>query len=320
MDHVNKELFQHQLIDDKQFALLESIRTQRIVSLYYELRLLLYLGIMLFTGGIGYLAYMNMGEMIHVLSMTLMGAAIVVGFYFIQKFAQPYDHKEVKVALPYFDYLLLLVSLLIISLWVYVQLYFNLADILINWSSFISAAIFIYMAYRYDNRALLSMGITAIAAAVGISITPVDWATGDWSAVSHLYLTSLFLGVILIATGLITFQQQIKQHFRFTYLNFGLILYFIGCLWGMFDSESNYFYALLTLLSAGVLAYYSWQQKEFLFFLYSNLTSYIVITYLIIKTINQMNDGYVVLIYYFPISCFAYIFYLIKKKSHFAHD
>jgi hypothetical protein len=320
MDHVNKELHQCQLIDEKQFALLESIRTRRLVSLYYELRLLLYLGIMLFTGGIGYLAYQNMGEMVHLLCMTLMGTAIVIGFYFIQKFAKPYDHQEVKVDLPYFDYLLLLVSLLIISLWVYVQVYFDLVAMLINWSSFISAAIFIYMAYRYDNRALLSMGITAIAAAVGISITPVDWATGDWSAVANLYITSLLLGAALIAAGFVTYLQNIKQHFRFTYINFGLILYFIGCLWGMFGSEMPYFYALLTLVSAGVLTYYSWREKEFLFFLYSNITTYITITYLIFRLIEQMNDGYFILVYYFPASCIGYIFYLIKQKSHFTHD
>jgi len=80
------------------------------------------------------------------------------------------------------------------------------------------------------------------------------------------------------------------------------------------------FYALLTLLSAGVLTYYSWREKEFLFFLYSNITAYIAITYLIFKLIERMNDGYFILVYYFPASCIGYIFYLIKKKSHFAHD
>lgn len=319
MENIYKELFQRNLISDQQYRFLEAIQTNKIVSVYAELRLILYLGIMLFTAGVGYFAWQNMGEIGHLLSMVLITAAIAVGFYFIRKFAKPYSSSLVTVSLVYFDYILLLVSLLIISLFAYVQVYFDLVELLINWTSFISAAILLFMAYRYDNRALLSMGIVALAAAVGISISPVDWTKGDWQITSDLYRTSMLLGALLLAVEHITYQYGIKKHFRFTYQNFGLLLFYIGGIAAMFNGDSSWLYATLMLASAGVLTYYTWAKKEFLFFLYSNLVAYIAFTYLFFRMVNDTGADSIIFTYYFPFTCIGYIVFLIQKKSHFAH-
>lgn len=320
MNNLYKEIFDRNLINDKQFTFLEAIRTNKIISLYYELRLILYLGILLFTAGIGYFAYQNMGDIGHLISMALITIAIVAGFLFIKKFAEPYSNMEVTVSQVYFDYILILVALLIISLFTYVQVYFNLVELLLNRISFISAAILLFLSYRYDNRALLSMGITALAAAVGISITPIDWARGEWSVTSDLYVISILLGATLIGAGQVSYWYGIKKHFRFTFQNFGLILYFIGCIAATFDSSYEFFYAVLMLVSAAILTYYTWQKKEFLFFLYSNIAAFIAITYLLYVLIDTIDGNDEIFIYYFPVACIAYIIFLVKKKSHFAHD
>lgn len=320
MDNTNKELFQRKLINNEQYQYLESIRTGKIVSLYYELRLMLYLGIMLFTGGVGYFAYQNMGEIGHLIAIALIGAGIVYGFHFIRKYAKPYSNLEVTVNHIYFDYILILVSLLVIAFFTYVQVYFNLVELMLNMTSYITAGLFIFMAYRYDNRALLSMSITVLAGAVGLSITPIDWATGEWLLSSSLYTTSILLGAALTVAGQVSQQKDIKKHFRFTYQNFGLLLYFIGCLSAIFDSNHALFYALLTLGSAGVITYYTWVHKAFLFFVYANLAGYIAFTYLIFKAIDGMDGDFIFFIYYFPVTCIAYIVFLFTKKSHFAHE
>lgn len=320
MNNIPKQLFQQNLIDEKQFELFEAIRSRKIVSVYHELRLILYIGILLFTGGVGYFAYQNIGEIGHLFSMFLMGVAIAVCFFFIHKFAKPYSNQQVTVKQVYFDYILILAALLIISLFTYIQVYFNLTAVLINWSSYISSAILLTMAYRYDNRGLLSMGITAFAAAVGVSITPVDWAQGEWLISTNLYVTSILLGAILFALAEVFRKKEIKAHFGFTYQNFGLLLYFVGCIAAIFDSHSEFLYALLLSVSGGVLSYHSWKRKAFLFFLYSNIASFIGFTYLLVEFLDSFNDGYIFLFYYFPISCLVYILLLIKNKSHFAND
>lgn len=320
MENIHKQLFQRNLINEKQHDLLEGIYSNKIISLYYELRLMLYLGIMLFTGGVGYFAYQNMGEIGHLLSMFLISMSIFAGFYFIQKFAKPYSNAKVTVNQVYFDYILILVSLLIISLFAYIQVYFGLIELLIHWTSFISAGILFAMAYRYDNKALLSMGITALAAAIGISISPVDWVKGEWFASINLYITSILLGAFLVTIGQVSEITGIKKHFRFTYQNFGLLLYYAGCIAAIFDSSHEWLYALLMLISGLSVSYLAWNRKDFLFFLYSNIATYIAFTYLLYEVLKNSDDALVLLVYYFPASGIAYVIFLVRHKSYFNHE
>jgi len=320
MTNIYKQLFQDKLIEPKQYKLLDAIHTKKVISLYYELRLALYLGILLLTGGLGYFAYQNIGAIGHLISMALIGLGIIVCFYFIQKFSKPYSNSEVKIELVYFDYILILSALLIISLITYVQVYFDLVDLLVNWASFTSAAVLLFIAYRYDNRALLSMGITALAAAVGISISLVNWPAENWMTSSNLYVSSIFLGAFLIGLGELSDKKNIKRHFKFTYQNFGLILFYIGCLYAIFDSSYDNLYAFFLVVVASAVSYYTWRTKGFLFFLYSNISFYIALSYLVFSTLINSNGSEELLVYYFPVTCITYIVLLITKKSHFSND
>jgi hypothetical protein len=320
MNNIHKQLFENKLIDESQHKFLDAIHAKKMVSVYSELRLALYVGIMLFTGGLGYFAYQNIGELGHIISMAVIGLGIIACFYFIQKFSKPYASTEVNIKLVYFDYLLLLTALLIISLFTYFQVYFNLVELLINWTSFTSAAILFFMAYRYDNRALLSMGITAVAAAVGVSITPINWATGDWFSNSNIYIISIILGITLIGAGEFSGMKNIKKHFKFTYHNFGILVFYTAAIFGIFDSNYELLYAFFLLLSAGAASYYTWKTKEFLFFLYSNISFYIALSFLVISLFSEIRALEFILFYYFPVTCITYIVLLITKKSHFSND
>jgi len=319
MENINKTLFDRKAISESQFNFLESIRTQELISVYYELRLILYTGILLFSGGVSYLAYEHFGGVAHVCAMVAIAAGIVFGYRFISKFAKPYSNRQVTVDQPYFDYLLLLVALLILSLLAYIQVYFDLVTLLLRWTSLISAVILLTMAYRYDNRALLSMGITAFAATVGISLTPVNWAQGNWNASVDLNLVCIILGTVFLMAGYLSAAKFIKPHFRFTYVNFGLLLFYFGCISGMFDSDFQFLYAGILLVSASLISLQTWRAKEFLFFLYSNIAGYIAITYFVYDFLDS-TDAAIALIYYFPLSCIAYIMFLMKKKGHFANE
>lgn len=320
MKNINQYLFDKKSISQEQFNYLELIREKKILSLYYELRIILYLGILLFTGAVGYLAYQNLGVLGHIASMVILFLSILIGFKFIIKHTQAYSNKIIQVEHPFFDYILLLVPLLIIALFTYIQIYFDWVEILLNWTSFISALILIYMAYRFDSRALLAIGIVAFAATIGITVSPINWTKGLWLSTTDLYLISIIFGGALVAIGQISVLENIKKHFKFTYVNLGILIYFMGCISAIFDSNYSILAALFTLGSGIALAWFTWKEKDFLFFLYSNIASYIAFTYLIIELIKNSSLSFNFLIYYFPISSIGYISFLIIKKSHFSHD
>lgn len=320
MENIFQKLYETEHINQSQFNFLESVRTKEIISVYYDLRSFLYLGILLFTSGLGYFVYQNIGSLGHILAMLLLSTSIAIGFYYIYKFSKPYSNFRVLVELNYFDYLLLLVALLIITLFSYVQIYFDLVEQLLRWSSLISASVFLFMAYRFDNRAILTMGILALTATLGLSVSPIDWIDGELGSVSSLYFTSIFIGVSLVVIGQVSIFKEVKVHFRNTYHQIGLLFYYSGMVAAMFDSNV-YIFGVLLLISASILSYQAWMNKEFLHFLYSNIAGYIAFTSILFRILNEIDSGSIwLLLYYIPITLIAYPIFLVTKKSHFQND
>ncbi|GAB5408573.1 MAG: hypothetical protein BalsKO_09380 [Balneolaceae bacterium] len=320
MENIFQKLRETEHINQSQFNFLESIRTKEIVSVYYDLRFFLYLGILLFTSGLGYFVYQNIGSLGHILAMFLLSICIIFGFYYIYKFSKPYSNVRVLVELNYFDYLLLLVALLVITLFSYVQIYFDLVEQLLRWSSLIGASIFFFMAYRFDNRAILTMGILALSATLGLSVSPFDWINDEFSSVSNLYFTSIFIGISLLVIGQISIAKDVKSHFRNTYQQIGLLFYYSGMVAAMFDSNT-FIFGLFLLISASIFSYQSWVKKEFLHFFYSNIAGYTAFTLLLFRILNEIDSGSIwLLIYYITITLIAYPIFLVSKKSHFQND
>ena len=316
MSNLHKDLFDDNLIDEKQYQFLDAINKRKVVSLYYELRLLLYLGILLFTGGIGYIVYQNLSSVGHIALMFLLTVCIGIGGYYIHLKSKPYKSSQVNVEHFYFDYVVVLISLLIISLFTYIQVYFDLVELLVKWTSIVTSALFMFIAYRYDNKMILSMGITAFAAAIGLTVTPVNWITGEWLSGVNIYVLSISLGIFLLVIGQMLNQKNIKKHFTFTYHNFGILLTYFGTLALIFDSNQEVLFAFVLLVFSGLVGWYSWKQKTFLFFLYSCICIYISFTYLFFS----MGVGEVLWIWYFPISCILAVVLLVKHKAHFSND
>ena len=316
MGQLHKELFEQKLIDENQYQFLDAIHQRTVVSVFYDLRLLLYLGIMLFTAGIGYIVYQNLSDLGHIILMLLLLVCIVIGGYYIQSKVKPYSKDQIVVEHFYFDYILVLVSLLIISLFTYVQVYFELVELLLQWTSFITAGIFLLIAYRYDNKMVLSLGITALAAGVGLAIIPIDWVTGEWFSGSELYFICICFGIVLLVAGQALSHFNIKKHFTFTYHNFGLLLVYFAGLSMIFDSSHEYLAAFLLLALTVVVGVYSWKSKLFLFFLYSSLSGYIAFTYLLV--VADFDE--LLLAWYFPVSCITGIILLVKNRSHFTNE
>lgn len=316
MDHLHKDLFEEKHINEDQFDLLESINQRKVISVYHELRLVLYLGIMLFTGGIGYFVYQNLSDAGHIALMLLLGLCVMAGGYYIFLKSKPYANEQVNVEHFYFDYVLVLVALLIVSLFTYVQVYFDLVELLIEWTSLLTGTLFMIMAYRYDNKMVLSMGITALAAAIGLTLSPVNWTTGELMEGMNAFLLSVCFGVVLLVVGQLLAADHVKAHFKFTYHNFGLLLIYFGALALMFDSDAEVLTACFLMLFAGLICWYTWRKKEFLFFLYSCISGYIAFTYLFFLMDANEEVG----LFYFPISAISGVVLLVKNRSHFSND
>lgn len=311
-----KELRDKKLITSEQYNQLEPIYSRKIVSVFYELRTLLYLGVMLFTTGASILIYQNIGDIGHLVLLGLLTAIMVACFWYVVRSGLPYSPDQVQSPIPYYDYVVLLGCLLFISIQGYLQFQYELFTERLSLNTLITAAFFFYAAYRFDHLAVLSLAITALASFFSISTSPQKWYENEFFSGSHLHLTAIFFGVGLTTVAWFLDRRGIKKHFTFTYHNFALLIYFCGCIAGLFVDEAVYGIYVL-LIYAG--CYFCWVQarsrKSFLFLLYGFLAGYIATTVVLADIV--LNSEPVLWFWYSLLSCAGFIYFIIRYRTIF---
>lgn len=302
------------LISEAQYQTIEPIVTRKVVSVFYELRSLLYLGILLFTTGMGVLIYQNIGELGHLLSIIGLFALTAVCFIYAFKHAPPYSNGKTKAPTPYFDYIVLLGCLLFISALTYLQVQYSVFDDGLGMTTLVTAAFFFYAAYRFDHLGILSLAITALASFWGISTSPQKWYSGNFFTDSQLHITALVFSAALATAALLINRRGIKPHFMFTYMNICCLMFLTAAVSGMFIEDDIYgVYLLILYAGCGITVYSANQRKSFLFLLYAFVAGYIGTTYLLVDSIEDFGFWS----FYFFASCGGFIFFVIRYRNHF---
>ncbi|CAN5175711.1 hypothetical protein BH09BAC3_BH09BAC3_00410 [soil metagenome] len=309
-----KELFEKGFINGDQYKKIDLIVSEKLVSVFYELRTLLYLGVMLFTAGIGILIYQNIGDFGHILSISVLGFVTIVCFWYAFKHALPYSNEQTKPPTPYYDYIVLLGSLLFISVQGYLQFQYGWLNDKLGISTLITAAFFFYVAYRFDHAGILSLGITALASFWSISVSPQKWYSNEFFEGSHLYTTAIIFGASLAAIAIVLDKRGIKRHFTFTYLNFSTLIFFIGSVVGLFIGQITALYILMIYAGCGFAYYIARWERSFLFLLYGFIAGYIATTYLLGLVMGDVIEFWFL---YSMLSCGAFVYFLIKYRNHF---
>jgi len=305
------------ILEKENHEKLIAIQDKKVFSLYAELRTLLYLGVLLFSTGIGILIYKNIGQVGHYASLLLLILGIAACLYFVVKHQVPYSNQQVLEPNPYADYVLLLACLLFLSVLGYLQFLFGIFDDYLGFTSLLAAITFFALAYRYDHLGVLSMGITAFAGFWGIAVTPMKWYDFDFFNQLGLQWAGVFFGAGLFAAALLLNKFGIKEHFTKTYLNFAIIIGFLGFNSLLFYSSENKLIAFGQLIAAVALAIYSLKVRTMLYMIYAFVFGYIALTYLIFTTLDFEIELF--LIYLFA-SCVLFIAFAINLRKKFKTD
>lgn len=308
------ELHSKKLITDEQFEKMEAVQAKKIFSVFYELRTILYLGILLFSAGMGLLIYKNIGQVGHYVSLLLLCITTAGCFYYAFKKGSPYTNEPVKSPTPYFDYVVLLGCLLLVTVIGYAQFLFNFLDDSIQEVTLVTAIIFFVTAYRFDHVGVLSLAVTAFAAFWGIQVSPQHWSSSEIFSQANLKVVAIIFGLTVATVALILDRKKIKPHFTFSYFNFCSLIFFTGCLAGVFDSSAKSIFILLTYVGCAGVVYFAFLKKSFLFLLYAFVFGYIVTTYLI--GLVGLNDA-VFWFFYLITSCAGFVWFIIRFKNFF---
>jgi len=310
-----EELFEKNLITEAQLKQINPIVKGELVSVFYELRTMLYLGVLLFTGGMGILIYKNIGELGHLLSIIALFAIMLVCFWYVFTRGSSFTVEKVKTPTPYFDYIVLLGSLLFISVQGYLQFQYQLLDENLGWSTLITAVFFFFIAYRFDNLGVLSLAITALASFWSLSISPVAWYSGNFLEEANLHNTAIYFSVALGAIAMALDYKCIKKHFTFTYINFCSLIFFVGALAGLFITTNYTIYLLLIIAGCAFAVFYANREKSFLFLLYAFVFGYIAFTYFLADWV--LSEVPELIFYYSILSCGGFVYFVVSYKKFF---
>src|ERR1700744_4396677 len=120
-----KNLHTEGLISAESLQKADAAESGRLFSLHWELRLLLYLGVILLTGGLGVLVYKNIDTIGHQAVLAFIALVTIACFFYCARKKPPFSWDKVKAPDSFFDYILLLGCLSLLIFLGYLQHEYN---------------------------------------------------------------------------------------------------------------------------------------------------------------------------------------------------
>jgi hypothetical protein len=302
MNNLYETLYAEGLIGDESFEKLRQKGEQPpLFSLHWEIKTLLYLGVLLLTAGLGMLIYENIDSIGHQFVLLLIALICIGCFFYCFKTKLPFSTEKVSSPNASFDYILLLASISFLTFVGYLQFEYKVFGNNYGLATFIPMMVLFFLAYFFDHLGILNMAIANLAIWMGVSVTPKQLLLhSDFDSETIIY-TYLLLGVLLILGTFATQRFSFKNHFKFSYQHYGVHVAFISMLAGYFHYY-NSFIAFLWLLGVALLAFLIYRDaiknKSFYFLLLVILYSYIAVSSLVIRVlIHDADSGTVALLF-----------------------
>lgn len=283
---------------------------ERPFSLHWELRIILYLGVVLFSTGIGMLIYEHIDTIGHSVLIGMIAIATLACYGYCFKNGKPFDSGRVEQPGHLFDYVLLLGCMLFLALEGYLQFQYQLFGNSYEIAALIPAILFFFMAYRFDHLGVLSMAITALASFAGIVLS-FNFIAQELYTGYQLIYTGLAFAITILTAGFLSNKYDFKKHFTFTYYNFGFHTFALAALGGCFSLLPSLVYLVILLSGAALMIRYAIRTQSFYFLLISVLYAYIGITWAIFR----FNLASISMLYYFVVSCVGIIYFFMNYKK-----
>ncbi len=205
------------VITPEQYTLLDALSRREPFSVFIELNILLYAGVVAFIGGLAWTAETYSRQLGDLLVIAALSAILTACFWYCFSRAQPWSAAETPSPNLIFDYVLYLGALgpgqVELSLPGKRKRFHLLTG---HWDTYLlaTAGFFFIRAYRFANRFVLSLALSALAGWFGLK-------TSHWPGSNdNSYRTiAILYSVVTGLAGIALRRLAIKAHFFLTFLN-----------------------------------------------------------------------------------------------------
>ena len=308
-------LTEHGIPPDEQRAKIIEFEQQKPFSLHWELRAMLYIGILLLSSGLGLLVYDNFDRIGHGALLTAMAVGCGGCFFFAWRHRPDWTVDQTRSRSTFGDHALLLACLLFLTLEGYAQYAYTVFGTRYGLVTLLPALLFMPIAYRFDHRGVLGMALTALTAWVGVTVRPLELYVKTNFFNQSTVFSAIVLALVLIGGALLLERRRMKPHFTETYLTIAGNLLMVALLGGLFNFEGLRLWFALGLAGAGVaFDQLARRRKSYLFLLMSTVYGYIGITYLVFHyLLGGFLSGSGLDYWYFILTGSLLITYLLRQ-------
>jgi len=269
-------------ISAEQQARLASLCRGKPFSLYLELNVLLYAGVLAFVAGLGWTVTTWSQQLGDIVVVTILSIILAACFWYCLSRASDWSPTETPAPNPIFDYVLYLGSLVWCVELAYLENRFHVLSG--QWDLYLlaTAALFFFLAYRFDNRFVLSLALSSLAGWFGLTIS--HWPSHQDAAYRQYALVyCLVVGV----GGAVLQRRGLKAHFFGTYLNVVANILFWAVLSGVFDRQESGLWFLGLLIACGASLAWGLTRRQFAFVAYAAVYGYVGVSSLLLRSIHD---------------------------------
>ena len=232
-------LTERRILSPDQSATLLRVARRDLVSVRFELRALLYAGVLLAVSGVGLFLKENQERIGPVAIASVLAAAAAGCFLFVLRRSPPFSWNARGESHVAADYLLLLAVLLIGSDLAYVESRFRFLGADWAYHLLVVSAIALAAAYRFDSRVVLSLGLSSFAAWRGLS-TRFPLVSHFGGRPGEVRANALACALLFLIAAFVSVRADRKAHFEPVFAAFGWLLLFGGLLSGVFEDRPGW--------------------------------------------------------------------------------
>jgi len=257
------------VITRAQHATLSGIVRRERFSLFVELNAILYVGVISLVAGIGFTFRDYVASLGDSIILAILALLMTVSFGYCFAKAPPYSNSETESPSFAFDYVLYFGCLVLSATLAFLETRFAIFH---GWDThlFIAAVVFGVLAYRFDNRFVLSLALSTLAAFLGLRLSGFDTIDTD-----RLRIAAVVYGALLLGAGASLKQLAIKPHFLDVYLQLGANAMLIAMASGVVDRNAGWLYLLALLMLSAASIYLGIRFTRFAFVAYGTVFGYL---------------------------------------------
>lgn len=310
MQEALNDLENSEILSREQAALLRRIYGRELFSVHWELRLLLYGGILILTTGLGLLVAKHFSSIGHLTLLAVISMGCAACFAYCLRHGGGFSSESLATPDAAYDYVLLLGCLLLGTLQGYLELRYQLLAQYWNWWLLASALIYLLSAHYFDNRLVLSLALSTLGAWLGVKTSQLG--TGLWDGA--LRDNALFFGALVVAAGAAQTRLGWKRHFLPVHLHLGVNILLAALVVGVGSRAASSAYLAGLVLTGSGSAFYALRERSFAFLLYAVLYGYVGITIFMLDHGQWSSEG---IILYFLVSAATLLTALVALHHRF---